>query len=411
MSPTPDTLRTFGARFAMTGDVTAAALYDEHDARDVEHGIEVALWVPKPALFATPVARQRLARAIAEVRRVVDPRLRRVFAAGDAPGPWISLQPARPVVLAPTTPPEVIAGWIDAIAGALAALHAAGLVHGGVLEADVVAIDGAIRLGGGGVWGCADTIALANAATAWPLAPERRAGAPASAAADAFALAALIARWLGGPGPDPVAAVQRHHPALAAAIAPSLASEPTRRRADLAELIGAARTAIVAPRTPMGRRRRKKATTEEKTEVGHASGHHASGSHAAQRVPDDNDPTGRVPRDDEPTDRSHQPPAPPATPQSIPEVASAPILAVSMKPGGPGSRLFAQPTPPAPTPNLPRPNLRASTHGDASQSLGHLAPPRDLVERERRRSRRSWMFAALGVVVVAAIVLAVLAAR
>src|SRR5436853_7485789 len=126
MTPTPDTLRTFGARFAMTGDVTATPLYDAHDARDVERGIEVALWVPKPALFATPVARERLARAIVEVRRVVDPRLRRVFAAGDAPAPWISFQPARPVVAGVTVPADVIAGWIDAIAGALAALPGAG---------------------------------------------------------------------------------------------------------------------------------------------------------------------------------------------------------------------------------------------------------------------------------------------
>jgi hypothetical protein len=394
MSPTPDTLRTFGPRFAMTGDVIATPLYDEHQARDVEHDIDVGLWVPRPQLFASLVAQRRLASAITQVRAIADPRVRRVFAAGTEPGAWISLQPARPFVVGPVIARDHLAAWIDALAGALGALHAAGLVHGGVLEHDVVALDGQPRLAGGGIWNCAEPFALASAAGSGLLAPERRAGAPATASGDAWALAAVVARWVGGAGPDPFVVVHRRHPGLAAALAPALAETPERRRTDLRELAGAARAALATPfadeiATPAGRgRRRKKRTTEEKTAVGHASGVHV---------------------DDEPTDRA-QPPAPPATPRKVADVASAPILAVSMKPGGPGDRL-AQPTPPAPTPNLPRPNLRASTRDDPSQPLGRLAPPRAVVEAQRRRARAPWIFALLGVVVVAAIVLGVLLSR
>jgi hypothetical protein len=402
MSPTtPDTQRTFGSRFAMTGDAIATPLYDEHQARDLETGVEVGLWVPRPQLFSAPGARDRLAAAAGEIRGVIHPRVRRVFAAGDSPATWISLQPAHALEVDVAVPRHQLIDWVDGIAGALLALHWAGLVHGGVLESDVVVVDGELRLGGGGIWACADSAVLARIGHAAALAPERRDGRPATPATDAWSLGALVARWVAGPGPDPLLATERRHPALAAELGPLMADDPARRRHDLIELVTAVRAALATPYTdeapvkPRGRRR-KKNTTEERTTVGHASGAAGTGAPA----PDE---------DDEPTVRAASPVA--LVAQNNPERA-VPILAVSMmQHGGPGARRLEQPTPPAPTPQLQRPILRPPTSSDAGQSLGRLAPPRAAVEAQRKRARRPWIFAALAVLVAAVIVLVVLGSR
>jgi hypothetical protein len=273
------------------------------------------------------------------------------------------------------------------------------LVHGGLLEHDVVAVDGELRLGGGAIWAGADPVALARAAAALgsgprSIAPERRDGGAATAAADAWALGALIARWVGGPGPDPVAATRRRHPTLAAELEPLLVDDPTRRRYDLVDFVVAARTALMTPYTdeaqgrPRGRRR-KRNTTEESTKVGHASDMHV-----------DAEPT-------EPTEASGAG----AIPEPVAEVRSAPIVAVSMRPGGPASRVFQQPTPAAPTPQLQRPLLREVAYGDAGPPQGRLAPPRDVVEAERRQARRPWLIAVVALLIAGVVVAAVLASR
>jgi len=317
----------------------------------------------------------------------------------------VTLQPARPVDHA-TAPRDQLGTWIDAVAGALLALHWAGIVHGGVLEADVVTVDGELRVGGGGVWACADPAALARVVGTAPIAPERRAGARASAASDAWSLGALIARWVGGAGPDPLLATMQRHPKLATELGPMLADDPVRRRHDLIDFVASARAALATPfaddvvAQPRGRRR-KNNTTEERTEVGHASGIHRGG--------EPSEPARDAEHDAEPTERSAPPVA--ATPRAVIDVASAPILAVSMKPGGPGGRPFEQPTPPAPTPQLQRPILRAPTREDEGRSLGRLAPPRAVVEAERRQTRRVWLIVLIALLAVAVGVMAVLVVR
>jgi hypothetical protein len=386
MARPPVTQRAFGSRFILDGDAASTPLYDELDARDVEADVPVALWLPGPALFAQPVARDRLRRATAEMRAVVHPRLRRMFATGDAPGPWITYQPASRLQIAGVVASAQIAVWLDAIAGALFAIHAAGLVHGGVLAADVVALEGDLRLGGGGVWACADPRAVAEAVNraGAPIAPERRRGGPATAAADAWGLAHLVATWAGGVDPDPLVAVAAHHRGLAAALAPVLAADPAARPTDLVGFVAAAGAALVTPfaderrptPAPSGRRRRKKQTAE-----GHSSV-------------------------DETTERT-APPAAPAAPEPVQ------IQAVSMKPGGPGAAL-AVPTPPAPTPQLKRPVIRAASppiHQESSGAMGRLAPPRAVVEAERRTRRKLVVGAGIALAVVVAVLLAVLVGK
>jgi hypothetical protein len=450
MTLATDTQRSFGGRFAMTGDLVETPLYDEHRARDAQGDIEVSLWVPRAALFATPVSRQRLANAAIEVRKVIHPSLRRLFAVGDSPAPWITLQPGRPLPPGRPSRAELVAR-IDAVAGALVALHQSGLVHGGVIETDVALVDGEARLGGGGVWTCADPDAMARTAPEH-LAPERRAGGRASMVADAWSLAAAVARWVGGRELDAV-------------LAPMLVEDPLRRSYDLPAFAAAARAAlaqpyhdelatpVVAKGAPVGSakgRRRKAQTTEEKTAVGHASGMHrgerTAGTDSDAGDADKTEPRERVPStepdlgpprpatEDERTLLAMKPPPPqpqlppvprapvprapvPRPPSSNPvptamdEVKSAPIVAVSMKPFD--ERTYQkqqQPTPPAPTPKLARPIMREPSREDTGKTMGRLAPPRAVVEAERQRSRRMWLAVLFTVLISTVVVLAVLVA-
>jgi hypothetical protein len=466
-----DTYRTFGSRFQLTGDPFEATLYDEHVARDHERGVDVGLCVPRDALFPDAASRRRLAHAATAVRAVIEPRLRRVFAVGDLPSAWIASQPA--TRLPPGTAPPIpeLVRRVDAVGGALTALHGAGLVHGGVLDDDVVVVDGEIRLGGGGVWACADPEVLARRAD-WVVPPERRRGAPATAVSDVYAFAALIARWVGGAGP-PELATAPHHPELHAALEPFLVEDQALRATELGALIARARSALAlpylrdrAPAAPVvaaaaqARGRRKRVADEDRTRVGHASGRHerdggpeADLERTTKFVRDGDsidtaddpvnatvDAAGAVPAPpprpvippaaatrhahEHEHDHAHAPvpvpplaapalvPAPalipaPPIPSALAEIASAPIVALSMKPAaGIGPPAVIDP----PTPQLQRPVIREPRAHAPRQSLGRLAPPRAVVEAARRRTRRTWLWAVVGVLAIAVIVLAILVA-
>jgi hypothetical protein len=175
---------------------------------------------------------------------VEHPHVRRVVDAGEhdgelvvayetAPGPTARAWRAS----APRSRDEVLAVWRKAIAGA-AALHRAGVVHGGPTADDVIVGEaGAVVLGG---------IGAGAAPASGHVAPERLHGAPPSRAADQLALCAATWEALAGRRPFTGAtigalAVQMmsapmlpsdHHAAFDV-LARGLAADPDRRWPDL----------------------------------------------------------------------------------------------------------------------------------------------------------------------------------
>jgi hypothetical protein len=390
-----DTLRSFGARFASTTSPLATPLYDELRAHDTARGVDVALWVPRAPLFPDPAARDRLGRAAVAARGVIHAGLRRLFESGTEPAPWVTYQPAERAI----EPPDDHAGaWLQLVADGLAALHRAGLVHGGVLDHDVVVVDGAVRIGGGGIWQAADPAGIAAAWDPGLVAPERRDGSPATPSTDGWALAALAVRWIAGPCDDPLIELDRRHPQLAAVIGPMLADDPALRPKDLHAFADAIRGGLGERG---GKRRRKKPrTTEENTSL-------------MMRPP--RPPVPAPPPVPPPIPRA-TPPTPPSlampTPQSssgisplpsIPAPTIRPLIMVSMKPPDGRSRLDER-TPPAPTPNITRAVIRAtSTHDVPAEPMARLAPPRAVVDelrrQRRRKRRRPWLLLVLFAVV------------
>ncbi len=230
-----------GARLAGRFDVRARVGempgYVELRALDVEADTEVALWCIEPGLHGM-VARDLLFGEIAKLRALKHKGLRRLLALGDdGPTLWAVYPLAEPGPqprAGSTMPVDQVAAWVKAVAGGLDAAHVAGWCHGRLVPNDVSLLRGNLVIGGVGLW---HDIEPAPAAAAWRsleqfIAPEVRDGAPPTAAADAWSLAACAAALLvGAPdgGRDLERAVAERHPALAKALAGALTAEPERR--------------------------------------------------------------------------------------------------------------------------------------------------------------------------------------
>ncbi|HVK76242.1 MAG TPA: SUMF1/EgtB/PvdO family nonheme iron enzyme [Kofleriaceae bacterium] len=238
----------FAGRFDVTAHVTSAPGYVELRANDLEIGVEVGLWWLRPGLHAM-VARDLLAAEADRLRALVHPALRRLYAVGEhGEVVWASYQPAQPGPL--PRPGQAlalaqVAQWVRTAAGALAAAHQAGFAHGRFGPADLVVVDGRMRVGGVGLWA---EVELAAAAAAWRghehlIAPEVRAGQAPGAAADVWSVAAgAIA--LCPPLADALAGVVSEDPARRIGLAELVA------RVDELERAGAAATsrpAVVVP--------------------------------------------------------------------------------------------------------------------------------------------------------------------
>ncbi len=177
------------------GEVWAATATD---------GVEVAVKLLPEGALADPAARARFAREVVAARRVSHPSVQSVLAAdGEAPRPWL----ATALVVGPTLAQRVAADGplpgpeLQALAlgmaDALAAVHAAGVLHRDVSPANVVlGVDGPVLVDFGiARFAEATTLTLTGTVmgTAGWLAPELLRDEEVGPAADLWSFGAVLA--------------------------------------------------------------------------------------------------------------------------------------------------------------------------------------------------------------------------
>src|SRR5262245_35324777 len=232
-----------------------------------------------PFVFADRAGRERLLREFRALRDLDEPHVVRVrdLELTDDDGALILDYVAGPSLATRLTEgprfgaDEAVTVALD-VAAALAAAHAAGIVHRDVTPGNILLdpSDGArltafgIALGGAGTAGEPGLTATGQlVGTLRYLAPEQLRGAPATPASDVHALAAVTYEMLAGRqayaatspvalaeaqarGVEPIGSVP---PALDAAVRRALATDPAQRPADAAAFAAEIRAALATDRT------------------------------------------------------------------------------------------------------------------------------------------------------------------
>lgn len=174
-------------------------------------GRPVAVRILRERLAADDELRGRLAREVTAARGITGPNLAPLVDAGlREPRPWVAWDylpgPSLAAVMSwrEALPMSQVAALATGLAGALHALHDAGVIHGDLHPGNVFVSDGVPRLTG---FGTSSAVA-AELAGVRPspaardfLAPQQAAGHPATMPGDVFALAAVLVRATGEAGP------------------------------------------------------------------------------------------------------------------------------------------------------------------------------------------------------------------
>lgn len=280
----PPVPRVVGGRHRIEQRVGQGSLGSLHRAHDEVEDAPVALELARDAVLALDDLPERLGRAVEEARTVRHATLVRIVDAGDEDGrpfvawSWVEGRALRHRLTAGPLDPEQALGVLDQLAGALDAVHAAGLVHLDVGTSSVLVRDTPAglraQLTGLGVSralleaGAGPALTLGTTAAGLPaaLAPELATGAAPDARSDVYALAALAFELLSGTPPfsgsTPAAVLAAHavhprprlssrRPTLPGALDPVLeagmALEPAERPASAGVLVVALREALDRP--------------------------------------------------------------------------------------------------------------------------------------------------------------------
>ena len=246
-------------------------------AFDEETGEEVAVKRLHPIVFADEAGRRRLQREFDALRSLDEPHIVRVrdlrFGEREAalvldfvPGESLAQRLARQAADGVAMAPDAAVAIVDDIAAALAAAHAAGIVHRDVTPGNILlTLDGEARLtdfgishGGGDAAAVTATGLLMG--TMRYLAPEQLRGASSTPASDLHALAAVAYEMLTGrpayeatspvaladaqqAGPPPIEGIPA---GLDAAVRQGLAVDPDDRPVDVRAFAASLTTALAA---------------------------------------------------------------------------------------------------------------------------------------------------------------------
>ncbi len=237
-------------RYAIGDAVEETPAYTAYRAVDREVEVEVALWHLRDALFPDPSRRRGFIGAVAAMRGLSHPNLRRMFDAGDDAGVlWATVQRHTDDGLLPRPGDgqrlgdEALLHYAQSVSDALVAAHAAGHVHGHLIPSDVVHVAGLIKVGGAGLYRHVNPTAARAAFISHErfIAPEVLAGGEVTAASDVYSLAALLAELATGRSADDVSATAAHLRAgqseLGEVLRAGLAIAPERRPEGPAALV------------------------------------------------------------------------------------------------------------------------------------------------------------------------------
>ncbi len=147
-------------RYRIARFIAAGAMGEVYEARDEELGEEVALKTIRPEIAAGPQALERFKREIQLARRVTHPNVCRIFDFGRHQGPagegrpvldlnFLTMELLRGETLAQylarrrRLPLDEVASLLEQLVGALAAAHAAGVVHRDFKAGNVILVPGA----------------------------------------------------------------------------------------------------------------------------------------------------------------------------------------------------------------------------------------------------------------------------
>jgi eukaryotic-like serine/threonine-protein kinase len=204
-----------GGRYRLDEHIGNGGMAEVWRATDNRTGETVAVKRLHPRLAHDTTSRARFAREVEAARAVDHPSAVRVLDAGDGDdGGWLAMDYLSGGSLsdrlrAGPMPAESVATIGADIAGALAAVHAAGLVHRDVKPSNILLDqDGRARLGdfgiarGDAIDGLEDVTATGDVVgTLRFLPPEALAGGPAAASSDVWALGAVMYEALTGRPP------------------------------------------------------------------------------------------------------------------------------------------------------------------------------------------------------------------
>ncbi len=263
-------------RYRLIEPVGAGGSAQVWHAIDEATGDDVAVKRLHPIVFADDAGQARLRREFEALRSLDEPhivRVRDLVIADDDAALILDYVPGRSLAERLASGPQLTATEAVSIAAdvaaALAAAHAAGLVHRDVTPGNVLLDpkDGArltdfgIALGGAEISAVTATGQLMG--TLRYLAPEQLRGEPATVATDIHSLGAVVYEMLAGRPPyeatTPVALIEAHtagawpiqgvDPALDLAVRRALAPDPAQRPADAAAFAASLEEALTEQRT------------------------------------------------------------------------------------------------------------------------------------------------------------------
>lgn len=251
-------------RYELVEVIASGGMASVWRARDVRLDRPVALKRPHPAVVSDPATARRMDREARAAAALNHPNVITVFDYGeDEDGPFLAMELVEGPTLAEAAHAQGPGAAFEigaTLAGALAAIHAAGIVHRDIKPANVIMSDRGWLLTDFGIALDPQRAALTDpgkiVATPSYAAPEVLAGEPPTAAADVYSLAVVIAELAAGApmfdGFDrPQAAPDIGDPTLAAVLEPALSPSPD-QRPSAGELETSLRSAAPTVTVPAG---------------------------------------------------------------------------------------------------------------------------------------------------------------